>query len=385
MRRLASESFHSAIASPTYMALARQHARVYGVGGAARALAASAAPGGAYLFLCRSCQSQASRRTGFHPLVSHSDAVRSRAASRLDWDARAQAQVLTHLGTQERRELVGTGWDLAWGPDGFAYLVNDTQAEQAETDIDDLFSMRLAKSIGEEARQVVLGGTVQDAGAPRRVVFLDSVTVQFSEHQFAFKVGPTRADHVLDIAIFVRPRSGFRCFFSLTKIYSCLAFDMFKRTPSRWAWQSLPSFTKALSTFVEGQVERSQSYDENDTMTELARRCLPFHAVSSVGVVMLLLQWSTCSSRHGGLKQPRHQVASRSLLKTIVSNVCSGRSLAAPILVDDGWRWQWPRPPAGEHPVDLLIQDLCVGRRAQRCLSSAVLVAIHSELQGCRA
>lgn len=282
----------------------------------------------------------------------------------IDWDATKQAQVLTHTTTREQYVLGGSGWDLAWDADGFAYLVNDLGPEQDERDVDDLFEMRLARAVGADARQVLLGKPSEDPNAARPVVFLDSVALQFSEHRFAFKVGPTLADHVLDLAIFPRDRSGVRCFFSLTKIYTTLSFDMFKNTPSRWAWQSLPSFSKALSCFIDGQVERSQSFDEQESLKDLARGCLPFHAVSSVGLVMLLLQWSTCSSRHGGLKQPRHQNAARALLATIVSHVCSSRSQTVVILADDDFKRQSPRPLVGEHPVDLVIQDLSGGVRS---------------------
>lgn len=197
--------------------------------------------------------------------------------------------------------------------------------------------------------------------------FVDSAALQFEEQTLVVVAGPARVPHNLMAACFSRLRGGFALFVSLVSVYVCLGFSMFKGVGSRWAWQSLPSFEKVLRKWVEGQVLRSMEYDRGCDPQADESRCLPFHAVSVFGLVVLLTRWAAATPRQGGLRESNHKVASMHLLEGLVSAASSGDASVIKLLADDAFEWRPPRPARGDHPFVLRMQ-VVRGASALPCL-----------------
>lgn len=211
----------------------------------------------------------------------------------------AGRQLLTHTVTLEQRALPPGEWQVAMDPDGFAYLVDLDGDQSVEKDVDEILASQLAKSL-VNGRRLIFQSQQVDSQGHRPFVYMDTAMVRFKAERFEFKVGAAMRPHAFETVVFTRPRAGFARFWCLTVLYSSLAFDMFSNTPSRSAWQSLPRFEKAVGATAKGQVLRSQIFEELGVGDRLEDRCLPWHGVSTVGLIVLLSQWAVCPTRRGG-------------------------------------------------------------------------------------
>lgn len=287
----------------------------------------------------------------------------------LDWREDDQTWRLTHQDTQESAALPHGQWALALDQEGFAYLIDDDDPLQTEVDVDKYLDDRLAKS--DDGKYLVFHRAGPGLG-DGLFFYLDTKAREASIEVFVVNAGPTQAPHELQAAVFARPRSGFVIFWSLVSIYRALNFNMFGGTASRWAWQCMPSFGRAVSAHIPGQVLRSQEYGAGGEGSSTdGDRCLPFHCISTVAWVMLLCRWAGASARNGGMRTTTHREAALAFLQALVRAGCSCAESPLVVLVDDGFEWQWPRPLVGSHALELPVEDSrlvgVVGRSSRTC------------------
>lgn len=264
-----------------------------------------------------------------------------------DWAAVEQRWALTHALTCETVILPGDGpFQLTEDEDGFAYIRGMPGQEEHDTDIDTVFEWRVAELPDGERIAV---GNEKDGITPRYSIV--QALLDFKLETISLHLGPTSSAHMFAIAVFRKPRGGFRSFWSLVSVYTNLNFDMFKGVASRWSWQSLRSFEKFAAEIADGQVVRSQCYEGRGSADEqcASKRCLPWHGVSTAALVWLLCRWAAASTRHGGLVGNTHKQSARFMLKGVVDGACGKDARAISLLVDDGWGYRWPRPPSGDH------------------------------------
>lgn len=270
----------------------------------------------------------------------------------LDWCHTTNSWVLSHTETHERVSLPPGSWELAFDTDGFCDCVDTGDIEEPEVELDHFLRLELAQT--DEGRLLIVGP--EDSAGARSKLFLDTHSLQFELRNVDLKLGPTMRDHRLSAACFRRSRCGFMWFFSLVGLYVMLGFEMFGGVASRWAWQSLPTFVRRISPMVGGQVMRSQSFTKQEKQSDMGDRCLPWHSVSSLGLVVLLSGWCSSTSRTGGLQIERHRLASQELLRSVVRLACGDSARQVPLLLDDAFEWRWPRPAGGEHRFALIVK-----------------------------
>lgn len=176
----------------------------------------------------------------------------------------------------------------------------------------------------------------------RKKNFVDTAQLAFERKTLWLRIGATKAKHNLPCTVFQRPRSGFVICWSLAGLYRCLGFDMFHGVASQWAYKSLVSLSKLLGEVSDGLLHRSQEYASAADDLAPTDRCLPFHAVSTLGLIVILPSWCGASPRQNGLRKSEHREAARSALSA---------------LVDAEYEWRWPRPLAGEHAFQMQIED----------------------------
>lgn len=165
----------------------------------------------------------------------------------------------SHSETHEQLELEGdAGWSIVFDEDGFGYLVDGADRSETEVDLNDRFNLHLA-ALPCGRRLVMFKG---EAGEQHHF-FLDTKRRIATEETFTILVGPTQATHQFRAGVFEWPRHGFRMYWCLVDSYTSLAFSMLSGVPSRWAWQSLPAFSRQLDQHIPLQVLRSQEYNAN--------------------------------------------------------------------------------------------------------------------------
>lgn len=269
-----------------------------------------------------------------------------------DLDSRSGQWILTHTTTGEAVALEGPGpYELAWD-EGFAFLVEVEQpGDEAEVDVDTLFSWQVCECQG---REVTVGPQSAD-GASK--YFIDTAMLAFERKKVWLRIGATRAKHEVPCIAFERCRSGFRLCWSLVGLYKCLGFSMFNGVASQWAYKSVASIGKVLGKVSSGLLYRSQEYASVANDIAPTDLCLPFHAMATLGLVLMLCIWCGATARRGGLRSATHREAARSALVALVELSCNGKPSTIPLLVDTSFEWRAPRPPAGEHPFDLGLED----------------------------
>lgn len=287
------------------------------------------------------------------PTAMEATVVSGKSTTHCDWCHERQRWVLSNTDTHETHVLPEGSWALAWDDADFGFVVATDDVEETEYELEQYLKLSVAQL--DNGRRLVLGPEEDSA---RVRYFIDSASVNFKVQDVGLKLGPTMKLHNIAAACFSRPRYGFAWFFPLVGVYTLLAFDMFSGVASRWAWQMLPRFQKRVDSAVRGQVLRSQAFSKQEQTQDLEQRCLPWHAVSTFALLMLLASWGCDTACIGGLKDLRHRTGSQEFLKSLIATTCGAEPFRVPVYADDEFDYRWPRPPRGEHIFWLNVQAI---------------------------
>ena len=138
-------------------------------------------------------------------------------------------------------------------------------------------------------------------------------------------VGPLRTTVETKAAYFYRPRSdGNRIMWGLTSVVLALGLDP-ESAPSKkgkWIHNRLPNWeTHLQNSNLEGSILRSQQYHLPKSAPDPSR-CLPWPAVTSVGLLAVLLRLQQPSKTHGGLQTKNGQEAVLAFLQKLFKILC---------------------------------------------------------------
>lgn len=159
---------------------------------------------------------------------------------------------------------------------------------------------------------------------------LDSLASLSTQHDMVSiscqAVGPLKCTVEAKGAYFYRPRSdGCRIMWGLTSIVNGLALDPEKapQKKGKWIHKLLPSWESYLEKLgLSCSLVRSQQYNL-PTAAPDPLRCLPWPAVTSVGLLAVLLRFLQPSKLYGGLQSDDARQAVLSFLERLFKTMCS--------------------------------------------------------------
>lgn len=276
----------------------------------------------------------------------------------LDYDHSEARWVLTNRATQEVVALDAGEWSLGFDPNGYGIL--DSSAGQT-LEAKDVFELALYEdSFG---RQVIVEHDEEHLeGEWRR--YLDVERYRFVVGDFEVRVGAGGGRSTLRAAILTWPRGGCRVFWSLISVYAALALNLFKGVASRWAFSGFASGAWAsflLDLGFRDQLLKSQPYDNNDIAKDDSERFLPFMAVSSLGLLTLLVRWWVIAGNRGGFRERDHKHAAQELVTALILFASSAQGAVLDIRLDDEASWDWPRPLLGQRPCQITLESGMLG------------------------
>jgi len=195
-------------------------------------------------------------------------------------------------------------------------------------------------------------GRPMDRASPP--VGLDTVTTRFRESEIKVSL-PVIGTIGLKTFCFLMPRHAKQhLFWDMLGLYRQLNFSQYGKCPSRWVWQSLPSWAKTIGTVVNGsQIVRSTSKTRQVDDVPWPDRCLPSAAVSTIGLLTLMAKWTCMSFQHGGLKEKSDREAVETVWEALM-NIAFGsddRPVTIRLRIDPDWQCCWPRPDAQGFPM----------------------------------
>jgi hypothetical protein len=173
-------------------------------------------------------------------------------------------------------------------------------------------------------------------------------------------VGPLRTTVEAKAAYFYRPRSdGNRIMWGLTSVVNALGLDT-DATNSRkvkWIHNMLPSWETHMQNLnLAGSILRSQQYHLPKDAPDPSR-CLPWPAVTSVGLLAVLMRMQQPSKTHGGIQNEDGQQAVAAFLKQLFKILCN-RAFQVTITFDLACcMHDHPVPPSGTGQVILQIGE----------------------------
>ena len=158
--------------------------------------------------------------------------------------------------------------------------------------------------------------------------------------------------HKAEFAMCVcRPRCGRRTFVSLTDVYKVLNLKSYKGIASKWQFNSMPSWQRALKdlSFEDCFLWSPGSLPVEEAAISTTH-FLPWVGSSSLGILYLLCRFMQPVSQHGGLQEVegRNHVASvaRGLINGIARSSSEQVPFDVPLVFNYLWSCTWPRPNA---------------------------------------
>lgn len=174
----------------------------------------------------------------------------------LDLDDSSQTWVLTNIVSQQTITLPDGAWGIAFDGEGFG--VANRREDGYERSLDDIFVWGVYKD--GEGRIVFV--TQDDGGNTCDNRLLDHLAEEFVVDEYNLRVGSAGATVKISIACLSFAREGCNAFWSLVSIHKALAFRVYSKTPSRWAWSGFDngSWAAHLETmgFSAAHLLRSQ-------------------------------------------------------------------------------------------------------------------------------
>lgn len=111
---------------------------------------------------------------------------------------------------------------------------------------------------------------------------------------------------------------------------------------------------------------QDQRRREEDLAANSTTGVLPYQAVSVVALLALLLRWSMCAERMGGMREERGRQSCGEMLQSMLEACYGSAPWTCVIALDDEWQNPWPRPETS--PAVCTFQVLQGGIMVEGCL-----------------
>lgn len=166
--------------------------------------------------------------------------------------------------------------------------------------------------------------------------------------QVTLFLGPTKAVNELSAVMLRLPRfNGSAIFWEGVRLYKVLNLTTHKGTPSKWVFRSKAQWLALLEEFgLAGQIIHSTRAVVEDGVAP-KDAFLPFAAISTVALLVLLARWRLANPRVGCLRRPDSRAAATTLLNAIVSGVGPEHEGSLALCLDsERFEMSWPASPA---------------------------------------
>lgn len=163
-------------------------------------------------------------------------------------------------------------------------------------------------------------------------------------------VGPTRARQNIDAVLLrVTRHSGALVYWAAVSIYTMLNLKAHQNTPSKWVWKSKKQWVALLKDMglLDQVLDSSRAILEDGVRPDQA--FLPFTAISTAALLIMLARWRLDNPRAGGLRSEDSRAAATTLLHSVVGGIGSLHAGTLNLCLDPArYKNTWPSPPV--HP-----------------------------------
>lgn len=264
--------------------------------------------------------------------------------------------LLAHTGLKEELLLdpPSGAWLLGYMDDGEPFLCDDGSDE--EHLCKDLFPRELLVS---DSGRFAAAKTHSDGEV--EIEWLCVLEQRFKYMELDMHIGPLRAAHSWQYAVFDRLRGGVKCFWSLKDVHEICRLSF--ATASGWIYKSWPTWEKlAAEMGCTAQLLRSRlSVAESGVV-----RPLDWPSVGSQLLVYLLSRWCFQPKAQGGLAHDGDKAAAQELFRAMLSLVAFGSwavTLYAGGFVDELADWPVRRDCKGNGAeLEVFNGCVCVGQ-----------------------
>jgi hypothetical protein len=252
-------------------------------------------------------------------------------------DRTAAGFVVTHMDTLRRQAIPAIFIEpfLTFGDGGFGCIVDEGSDNSVLLE-DFLTRILYRTDMGElwVMEPAMTGQTSQWSLTQRLREFISSpVTI---------KLGPNYAG--MQCYKMALPRGSCFLAWSTFDFYKQLNLVCYKKQPSKWAYEMMPSWVAVLARLeLTGHAIKSYTHlTAADCM--LHTECvLPTPAMTTIGTLVLFAKWACATPRHGGLRD----VAARALADRFFRALVCGSHVDpfdVTVELDKDWSYMWPRP-----------------------------------------
>lgn len=257
----------------------------------------------------------------------------------VEHDRFSGAWTVHHRLTKERFALPvpADEWVVEFGQDGTGIIV-DGDDEGSVIYCEDCFEWQVYASDGDKVFLVREAETTE-------TVALEDLLVPHDLRRTTLLIGASRAEVVLQIAIFSRPRCVCRVFWDLFDVYRGAGFDCRQGAPSRWVQRGLATWAKVFEE-VGAPAELLRSKPVHGNSEEFSQgRVLQFPSVDTCGLLTLLCFWSACSPQRHGLRTARGRDSARLMLSACLQGLSNWAGWEMQLVVGGGVEFRWPSLP----------------------------------------
>ena len=262
--------------------------------------------------------------------------------------------IATNIVSYEKRRLEGE-WDLHFSADGDSAVLVRVDCGSDGNEImylEDCFK----KSVFRKAKTGELW-LVDDGGTERKQYSLDVEVMRHRSARATITAGASSATADLDVSVFRRPRMGAQmCFWSLQSVYKFLACDTYGGLASKWVHRRCASWDAWLTNALcSGQIVYGSHVSTEWTQKRNAmlapQRCIESTSVSTAGLLLLMLRFTSMPRESGGLAAGKPREAAGLLVDALLAFLeqLYPPTLTFEIQVCETWTCPWPRPLPRAH------------------------------------
>lgn len=253
-----------------------------------------------------------------------------------DFEPSRQVTILTDTLTCEQHERAGR-WELVWDESGDGCIAQDGD-DGGLAFVDELFSTEVVMC--EQGRYFIK--------RPGQQQFVNFTTELRRYEDMTVNLKCQAKGHALQARVYrlLLPRHGFHCLWCLTSIYRCLQLTQFKGFPSKWFYESYPSWKATLEQLgVVGQLALATGGLGLAESACSSTRFLPTGACTSLALLWLLVRWSLLPVQRGGFRDEWQRLHAREMLMRVLEACCKGEGeWNISVVFDDDWTKDPPRP-----------------------------------------
>ncbi len=216
--------------------------------------------------------------------------------------------------------MKGTGWVFEMIEDRGVLLSVDDNGVASSRLADDILKKELFESPS---------GTLylKVPGSGSAAIALSRVISRHRDAKLTIASRETSAMADLRLYVFAAARdAGQRVFWDSFGLYKYMLLTGYNKQPSKWVWTVAGRWRTFWSDmgFASQLVCSSHALTSDDTKesTMPEDRCLDTPSISTVGLILLMTRWSSCSKRVGGFESENNRAAALGLLASVIQEVC---------------------------------------------------------------